>query len=182
MEQNRRKIPDRNQWHESFPEERLAHLLKDARRAMERALQIRLIEHSVAFGHWMFLRVLWEHDGLSLRQLSDLAGVSSPTAFSALKAMESQGYVHRERKNDNRKVLKIYLTEKGRQLKSYLVPLAEEVNAAAIDGLSMNEVLVARKVLITIAENLALYEKKISETTNRGVPSTRELGRLLLPE
>ena len=51
-----------------------------------RALQRRLAEHGVSFGHWTFLRILWERDGLTQRELSDEAGVMEPTTFAALKA------------------------------------------------------------------------------------------------
>src|SRR5690348_5299285 len=75
-------------WREAVPNDRLAHLVKDATRALVRALQMRLAEHAVSFGHWTFLRILWEGDGLSQRELSEQAGVIEPTTYSALKAME----------------------------------------------------------------------------------------------
>ena len=70
-------------WTEAVPEDRLAHLVKDAWRAYVRALQMRLTEHSVSFGHWTFLRILWERDGLTQRELSAEAGVMEPTTYSA---------------------------------------------------------------------------------------------------
>ena len=39
-----------------------------------RALQARLAAHGVSFGHWTFLRILWERDGLTQRELSAEAG------------------------------------------------------------------------------------------------------------
>ena len=80
-------------WREAVPDDRLAHLVKDATRALVRALQMRLAEHGVSFGHWTFLRILWEGDGLTQRELSEQAGVMEPTTFSALKAMERLGYI-----------------------------------------------------------------------------------------
>ena len=56
---------------------------------------MRLAEHQVAFGHWAFLRILWETDGLTQRELSVQAGVMEPTTFAAIKAMEKLGYVAR---------------------------------------------------------------------------------------
>ena len=84
-------------WREAVPDDRLAHLVKDATRALVRALQMRLAEHSVSFGHWTFLRILWEGDGLTQRELSEEAGVMEPTTFAALKAMERLGYIARRR-------------------------------------------------------------------------------------
>src|SRR5581483_3198317 len=75
--------------------DRVAHLTKEAWRGFVRALQARLAAHGVTFGHWTFLRILWERDGLTQRELSEQAGVMEPTTFSALKAMERLGYVRR---------------------------------------------------------------------------------------
>ena len=147
-------------WREAVPDDRLAHLVKDATRALVRALQERLAEHGVPFGHWTFLRILWEHDGLTQRELSAEAGVMEPTTFSALNAMEKLGYVARRRKGDNRKNVFVYLTPKGRALKRKLVPLAEEVNRVALGRLSAAEVARLRKTLLAIIENLARDDEK----------------------
>lgn len=175
-------LPNKREWRNSIPEDRLAHLIKDARRAMERALQIRLIDHSVSFGHWSFLRILWEHDGLTQRELSGLAGMSAPTTFAAINAMEALGYVHRSQREGNKKNVYIHLTLKGRALRKHLLPLAEEINAVAISGLEPEDVRIARKVLTKIVENLSIDEKGMQESSNRRVPSTRALGRLFQPD
>src|SRR6185295_10267316 len=96
-------------WREAVPDDRLAHLVKDATRALVRALQMRLTEHAVSFGHWTFLRVLWEHDGLTQRELSEEAGVMEPTTHAALLAMEKLGYVMRRQTPGNRKNVYIHL-------------------------------------------------------------------------
>src|SRR5687767_7410089 len=62
-------------WREAVPDDRLAHLVKDATRALLRALQMRLAAHGVSIGHWTFLRILWEKDGLTQRELSEQAGL-----------------------------------------------------------------------------------------------------------
>src|SRR5688572_10467455 len=74
-------------------DERLAHLTKDAWRGFVRALQARLAAHRVPFGQWTFLRILWERDGLTQRELSAEAGVTEPSTFAAIRAMEKLGYV-----------------------------------------------------------------------------------------
>lgn len=182
MMKQKKETLARSAWRDAIPQDRLAHLVKDARRAMERALQVRLIDHSVSFGHWSFLRILWEHDGLTQSELSELAGISAPTALAAIRAMESLGYVRRSQKAGNKKNIYIYLTDKGQSLKDYLLPLAQEVNSVAIKGLTSEEVLIARKVLTAIIENLSIDEKDLQQSENRRVPSTRQLGRLLLAE
>lgn len=165
-------------WREAVPNDRLAHLVKDVARALVRALQMRLAEHSVSFGHWAFLRILWEHDGLTQRQLSKEAGVMEPTTFAALRAMEQLGYIARRQMPENKKNVYIFLTPKGRLLKSKLVPLAEEVNDIAVRGVPSKEIAAMRHTLLTIIENLAQDELGSADQRRR-LPSTRELARLL---
>src|SRR5262249_49240420 len=90
-------------WRDAVPDDRLAPLIKDATRALVRALQLRLVSRDVSFGHWAFLRILWESDGLTQRELSREAGVMEPTTFAALRAMERQGYIQRRRLAGNRR-------------------------------------------------------------------------------
>jgi DNA-binding MarR family transcriptional regulator len=165
-------------WHDAVPDDRLAHLVKDAARAMVRALQMRLAEHSVTFGHWTFLRILWETDGLTQKELSVQAGVMEPTTFSAVKAMEALGYVLRQQTPENKKNMHVFLTAEGRALRDKLVPLAKEVNDVGVKGVSNKDVVIARKVLLAIIENLAEDEMG-SDNPLRRVPSTREIGRLI---
>ncbi|MBL8383258.1 MAG: MarR family transcriptional regulator [Burkholderiales bacterium] len=160
-------------WREAVPDDRLAHLVKDATRAFVRALQLRLVEHSVSFGHWTFLRILWEHDGLTQRELSDEAGVMEPTTHAAIKAMEELGYVERRRKGENRRSMHIHLTPAGRALRERLVPLAIAVNDAAVRGVAEADIAATRRVLLAVIENLAASEL----AGGQRLPSTRTLAR-----
>jgi DNA-binding MarR family transcriptional regulator len=142
-------------WHEAVPNDRMAHLVKDTARSFLRSLQARLSTHDVSLGHWTFLRILWEHDGLTQRELSQEAGVMEPTTLIALRAMEAQGYITRTRMAGNRKNLYVFLTPAGRALKKKLVPLAEEVNSLATRGLDESAVAGVRRSLLVMLDNLA---------------------------
>jgi DNA-binding MarR family transcriptional regulator len=163
-------------WREAVPNDRLAHLVKDATRGLLRALQMRLARHGVAFGHWAFLRILWERDGLTQRELSIEAGLMEPTTSAALATMEKLGYVRRERMPGNRKNMHVYLTPAGKALRRKLVPLAEEVNAVAVRGASAADVAATRRTLLVMIENLARDELQADGKRQR-MPSTRELAR-----
>lgn len=156
-------------WREAVPNDRLAHLVKDATRALVRALQGRLASYHVSFGHWAFLRILWEHDGLTQRELSDHAGVMEPTTFVALKAMERLGYIVRQRIGRDKKKLYVFLTPRGRRLKGRLVPLAETVNKIAVRGVKRSDVATTRRVLLATIANLAQDEI----ARDLPIPSTR---------
>lgn len=142
-------------WHDAVPNDRIAHLVKDTTRAFLRSLQVRLAQRDVQLGHWTFLRILWEQDGLTKRELSYEAGVAEPTTFMALRAMEELGYVRLEQRPDNRKNIYVFLTARGRRLKGVLVPLAEEVNAIALRGIPERDVETIRRALLGMIDNLA---------------------------
>ncbi|MGA7971741.1 MAG: MarR family transcriptional regulator [Pseudolabrys sp.] len=161
-------------WREAVPNDRLAHLVRDAARALGRSLSVRLAEHQVSFGHWSFLRVLWVEDGLTQRELSERVGVMEPTTFSAMKTMERLGYVVRRQHEGDKKKVYIHLTPKGRLLEKQLVPLAEEVNRISVDGIAPEHVATTRSVLLTMIENLARDES----LSARPMPSTRVIANL----
>ena len=145
-------------WRESVPNDRLAHLIRDVARAQMRALQYRLTPFGVSFGHWTFLRILWIRDGLTQKELSDLAGVMEPTTFSAMKAMERMGFIERRHLPGNRKNMHVYLTGAGRSLEGHLVPLAEQVNQISVEGVPDRSLSIIRNALVQMIENLAVEE------------------------
>jgi len=142
-------------WRDVVPDDRMAHLVKDAMRAFDRSLEMRLAEHGVPLGQWRFLRVLWEVDGLTQRELSREAGVMEPTTFAALKAMASRGLIVRRQLAGNRRKVHIFLTARGRALKARLVPLAKAVNRRAVAGVPRDEVAATRRTLLAVLQNLA---------------------------
>jgi len=149
-------------WREAVPNDRLAHLIKDVTRAQMRALQSRLAVYGISFGHWTFLRILWEQDGMTQRALSERAGVMEPTTYTAVKAMEAQGLLERRQLPGNRKNMHVFLTAQGRALKRKLVPLAEEVNRISVQSVKAQDVAATRSTLLTILANLAHDEAQSS--------------------
>jgi len=134
--------------------DRLAHIVREAARAYTRDLTARLAREGVSFGNWTFLRILWEKDGLTQRELSDQAGVMEPTTAAALKAMTELGYVERRRQDGDRRNLYVYLTPEGRALRRKLEPLAVEVNRAAVRNVPAADVAACRRALTAILANL----------------------------
>ena len=162
---------------DQFPlaDERLAHLVRLVAKGFSRCLQIRLAKHGISFGHWTYLRVLWEEDGITQRDLSARLGLMEPTVHSALNKMLKAGLIHREHKSGNRKKNYIYLSEWGRSLRAELEPLAVEVNDIASEGVPDDVVDQLRSALIDMYKNLSVDEAN-SVKQGLSMPSTRYLG------
>ena len=152
-------------------DERLAHLVRLAARGFSRSLQIRLAEHGISFGQWVYLRILWEADGLSQRDLSTRAGLTEPTTHSALARLELLGLVTRRTLPGNRRRQHTFLTDAGRSLRGVLEPLAIEVNRAALAGIEGQEEGL-RAALLLIIQTLDGDEAAMLETGQR-MPPTR---------
>jgi MarR family transcriptional regulator, organic hydroperoxide resistance regulator len=125
-------------------------------RALQRYLHTKIEPHGVTLGMWYFLRALWSEDGLTQRELSRRIGTMEPTTLTAILAMERIGLVTRRRNNDDRRKLNILLTNKGRQLKNELLPLARDVVETATAGFSQREVDLLLSMLSSIQANLDL--------------------------
>ena len=142
-------------WQDSVPDDRLAHLIRDAGRSLGHGLAPLLAEHDIPFGHWVFLRVLWDRDGLTQKELSDAVGVTEPTTFAAVKALIAKGYITRRHNPGNKRKFYVYLTPEGAALRDVLVPLAEEVNRIAVDGVPPEHLGILRETLLKMIANLA---------------------------
>ncbi len=161
-------------WHEAVPDDRMAHLVRDAARGLTRALQFRLGAHGVSMGHWVFLRILWDGDGLSQRDLAARAGLMEPTTHTALRRMEALGLVERRKQAGDRKKVRVYLSAAGRALERQLVPLAEEVNMVALQTIGAEDIAATRRTLLTMIQQLAEDEAR-QIAAGRTIPSTRSM-------
>jgi DNA-binding MarR family transcriptional regulator len=123
-------------------------------RALQRYLHIKIKPHGVTLGTWYFLRALWHEDGLTQRELSRRIGTREPTTMTAILAMEANGLVRRVRNDADRRKQNVFLTPKGRRLKTRLLPLAAEVVNTATAGISERDLALFLGFLSTLQRNL----------------------------
>lgn len=133
--------------------------VRRTQRMFAQDLQAALAPHDVPVGMWYFLRVLWEQDGLTQREVSERVGATAPTAVEQLRNMERRGLIARKASLEDRRKIHFFLTDAGRELESRLLFYAAEVNEAALDGLTVGEIGFLRLALQRIQDNLARREK-----------------------
>ncbi|MFC5359998.1 MarR family winged helix-turn-helix transcriptional regulator [Azospirillum himalayense] len=132
----------------------LPRAVREAHRAITRALQIRIVDHGVSMGQWYFLRALWDEDGLTQRELSQRVGMMEPTTVTALNNLERCDLVQRVRNPHDRRKVNIYLTPKGKALRADILPCAEEIEETATQGISSDELALTVSVLRRVSVNL----------------------------
>jgi DNA-binding MarR family transcriptional regulator len=121
-------------------EDSLGFQVRDLNRLMQRALAQRIAPAGVAPGAWYFLRVLWEEDGLTQRELATRIGMQEPTAVIALRGMEEAGWITRIRSAEDRRKVHVHLTPAGRALREALLPEAKAVIGLATQDMTAEEV------------------------------------------
>ncbi|CAO3374913.1 MarR family winged helix-turn-helix transcriptional regulator [Azospirillum argentinense] len=132
----------------------LPRVVREAHRAIARALQLRIADHGVSMGQWYFLRALWEEDGLTQRELSQRVGMMEPTTVTALNNLERCDLVQRVRNSHDRRKVNIYLTPKGKALRADILPCALEIEDTATQGISAGDLALTVSVLRRVSANL----------------------------
>lgn len=146
------------------PSNSIGYLTRIAFRAFSRALEVRTAPHGVSSGQWRFLRVLWREDGLTQRELSRRVGMREPTTVIALKSLERSGFVTRQKSDEDRRKVHVFLTPQAKALHPVLMPAVAEVNKVALAGLSKDEVAVLRKALGQVGRNLSADLDELAPT------------------
>jgi DNA-binding MarR family transcriptional regulator len=119
------------------------------------SFKAQLAKHKVPWGAWYYLRVLWETDGISQRELTDRVGVMQPNTVSALQTMVKAGWVTTARGETDRRQTLVRLTPKGRRLMQRLLPeIRAIVRPVLLEGFSDREEAELRRLLNKIGDNV----------------------------
>ncbi len=137
------------------PHNSLGYLTRIAFRSISRALERRTLVSGVSSGQWRFLRVLWREDGITQRELSRRVSMREPTTVTALKSLEKSGFVYRKQSTEDRRRVHVYLTPLAKKLEKKLSPHVVEVNEIATRGMTKEEVVLFRRLLLQMSRNFA---------------------------
>ncbi|MEO8876246.1 MAG: MarR family transcriptional regulator [Polyangiaceae bacterium] len=89
-----------------------------ASRALTRAYAPLLEPLGLTYPQYLVLLVLWEGDGVSVKQLGERLSLDSATLTPLLKRLEQQQIVARRRDSDDERVVRIDLTKSGKALRT----------------------------------------------------------------
>ena len=117
----------------------IGYLVRKTHQAFIRSLELRLDPHGLSSSMYFFLRLMWQKDGLTQREISEELGLTPPTTVAAMDNLEGKGLIQRVRNTQDRRKVNIFLTKRGKELETKLRPRATEVNDAALEHLSTPE-------------------------------------------
>ena len=82
-------------------------------RALDSISNIEFKELSLTRGQYLYLVRICENPGIIQEKIAELIKVDRTTAARAIKRLEEQGFIYRQEDASNKKIKRIYATEKG---------------------------------------------------------------------
>jgi DNA-binding MarR family transcriptional regulator len=95
----------------------LGHLLAQVCRLVGRRRRRKLESIGLHHAQGMILFQLWQEDGIPQGTLAQALHIRPPTATSTLRRMERDGWVDRRRGQSDRRIVRVYLTDKAKKLR-----------------------------------------------------------------
>ncbi|MBI5249306.1 MAG: MarR family transcriptional regulator [Desulfomonile tiedjei] len=99
------------------------------------------------------LFALWKEDGLKVVEVGRRSGLETSTMTGLIDRMERDGLVERRDDENDRRVQRINLTEKGREVMNPVLGAVDRVLATVFEGISEEDMLKATDVLKRVLAN-----------------------------
>jgi DNA-binding MarR family transcriptional regulator len=125
------------------------HSSKSLRAATDTALR----RHGLHLGQNLLLAVLWENDGQTPGTIAAAVNVVTPTIVKMANRMAAAGLLTRRRDGRDNRLVRLYLTEAGRDLRE---PVEKELHALELQltaGLEPDEVATFIRLLHHVVDN-----------------------------
>lgn len=106
-----------------------------------------------------FLLVLSSREGCSQESLARYLKLSKATATRTIVALEKEGYVYRERDENDRRIYRVFISDRGRELIPLINDTLYEWNRILLSRFSDEEEKIFRKLLDKAKDTLMEFDK-----------------------
>jgi DNA-binding MarR family transcriptional regulator len=146
-------------------DEQLCFALYNASRALIRAYAPLLGPLGLTYPQYLVLLVLWERDGVPVKQIGERLALDSGTLTPLLKRLDHQGLVERRRGADDERLVRIHLTAAGRALRHKVRKIPIELACRAGYDLATDRSI---RDLVRLRDELTALTQRLSRTAERG--------------
>lgn len=124
---------------------------------LQKALSARLLAALGLFpGQESVLKLLCEQDGRTMGDLASALRVRPPTASKTIARLTTQGLVERRATDGDGRLVRVFLTDAGRERGASIDGVWDQLEAEMVLGLDSKERKRLRKLLRKVEKNLAL--------------------------
>ncbi|MGR5062992.1 MarR family winged helix-turn-helix transcriptional regulator [Photobacterium sp. DNB22_13_2] len=109
-----------------------------------------LKKHDLTIALWPTLMCLWEEEGITQTEISQKSKVENSTTTRTIDKLEKLGLVERQNDPNSRRSFRIFLTDKGRELRKTLIPIPVAINKQVLSSLDTDE----QKQLISLLQKM----------------------------
>ncbi len=135
-------------------DEHLCFLLDVATRRITKFYNRRLRRFGITYNHLFILTCLWDQEGVNVKDLAKQLCLDSSSLTGHLDRMERVALVVRQDDPDDRRAVRVFLTEKGRHLKEQLEPIGQELKETLQRGVPPKRVRAFAAALRNISSRL----------------------------
>ena len=105
-------------------------------------------------GQEMFLLSVWEEEGLTQTELADRLQVQRATVTNSVTRLEKVGLIQRRPDVEDGRIYRIYLTDKGQQIRKATRSVWNDMETAITTGFSEEETSTLHMMLARVVDNL----------------------------
>jgi DNA-binding MarR family transcriptional regulator len=143
-------------------------LFTRASKLMRGAADEAMSRHGVRVGQNLVLEVLWETDGLTPGELASRLKVATPTVVKSATRMQSAGLLTRRRDQFDRRLVRLYLTDRARGIRTEIERERDELERRATATLTSEELACLMTALAKIIAQFDSVEESRHRTANEG--------------
>ncbi|AMX00295.1 MULTISPECIES: MarR family winged helix-turn-helix transcriptional regulator [Rummeliibacillus] len=123
-------------------------------RALDSISNIEFKEHDLTKGQYLYLVRICENPGIILEKLAEMIKVDRTTASRAVKKLDMNGFIEKKGDQHNKKIKRLYPTEKGQSVYPFIIRENNHSNKVALDGFSEEEAERALQLLQKVRMNI----------------------------
>lgn len=113
-----------------------------------------LRELNLYVGQDNLLSRLWSGDGVTQMQLCEHLKCEPPTVTNMVKSLEQNGFIYRKRDQKDARVMRIYLTEEGKELEKPIEAKWRQQQEKLLNSVLPEERMLLRRILKQMESNL----------------------------
>lgn len=123
-------------------------------RALDSISNIEFKEHDLTKGQYLYLVRICENPGIIQEKLAEMIKVDRTTAARAIKKLEINGFIEKKGDKHNKKIKKLFPTEKGKNVYPFIKRENDYSNIVALEGFSEREVETISDLLQRVRKNI----------------------------